>query len=94
MASMPWPSPKPGFSDRDQCDRRLNSAYSCTGSRTAAYPDETYRVEREGPTYYVMVAAVVQADQRDRVRAGVRGIVGSRYWHTAKALRARRARYR
>ncbi len=34
-----------------------------------------------------MTAAVVQADQRDLVRADIQGVVGGSYWHTTESLR-------
>lgn len=67
--------------------KALESAYRYNGTRPVAYLDETYRVEHDGPTYYVMTAAVVQADQLDLVRSDIRRIVGTTYWHTAEALR-------
>jgi hypothetical protein len=75
----PPPAPTPAR-------RALDSAYFYNSLRPVAYLDETYRVERGGPTYYVMAAAVMQADQRDIVRADVQRIVGSGYWHTTEAL--------
>ena len=64
----------------------LDSAYYYNGQRPVAYLDETYRVERGGPIYYVMTAAVIQSDQRDIVRYDIQEIVGSTYWHTTEAL--------
>ncbi len=64
----------------------LQSAYRYNEQRPVAYLDETYRTDPQGG-YYVMTAAVVQADQRDRVRADIRSIAGDGYWHTTESLR-------
>lgn len=72
--------------------KALQSAYRQNGSGPVAYLDETFQVETSGPTYYVMTAAVVEADQCDIVRAGIRQIVGSTYWHTTEALQSQEGR--
>lgn len=65
----------------------LESAYRYNTDRPVAYLDESYRVERPGATYYLMTAAVVQADQRDIVRHDICEIADGNYWHTTEALR-------
>jgi hypothetical protein len=66
----------------------LTKAYQFNGDRPVAYLDETYEERAGASTFYVMTAAVVQADQRDYVRDDITRIAGRRYWHTTDALQS------
>ena len=66
----------------------LAKAYQFNGDRPVAYLDETYEERPGSSTFYVMTAAVLQADQRDLVREDVTRIVGRPYWHTTDALQS------
>jgi len=64
--------------------------YRQMGSAPIGYIDETYSVDpHHGLQFYVMVAVVVKADQRDLLRDEIRKIAGTHFWHTTDQIRDR-----
>lgn len=57
---------------------------------SVAYLDESYQtfdtVVDPAATFYIFAAVIVQADQRDELRAGLLEIAGGDWWHTSEAL--------
>lgn len=55
-----------------------------------AYLDESYQVANAdittSNTFYILTAVVVEFDQMDELRAGLRQIAESDWWHTTQAL--------
>jgi hypothetical protein len=73
----------------------LHLAYSQNGTKPVAFLDETYNVDpAHRPSYYVMVAVVVQSREMSALRSDLVNRAGASYWHTTEALRTELGRER
>lgn len=73
----------------------LHLAYSQNGTKPVAFLDETYNVDpAHRPSYYVMVAVVVQSREMSALRSDLVNRAGASYWRTTEALRTELGRER
>lgn len=78
---------------RNNEKQALEIAYRQNGDQPIAYLDETYNISpQHDEIYYVMTAVVVEADQRNFLRDGLRSIAESSYWHTSEKARTEEGR--
>lgn len=65
---------------------RLADAYQRAPGGYVAFLDESFELEGDRKTFYLMSAVVTHRDQLDVLREGLVEVVGDRYWHTTESL--------
>lgn len=64
----------------------LAKAYQRAPGGYIAFLDESFELQADRPTFYLMSAVVTHRDQLDPLRNGLLNLVGDRYWHTTESL--------
>jgi hypothetical protein len=64
----------------------LTEAYRRTPGGYIAFLDESFELQANRRTFYLMTAVVVHRDQLQPLRDGLLDVVGDRYWHTTESL--------
>jgi hypothetical protein len=65
----------------------LADAYGRTPGGYVAFLDESFELEGDRTTFYLMSAVVTHREQIEDLRDGLRDVVGGDYWHTTESLR-------
>jgi hypothetical protein len=65
----------------------LADAYGRAPGGHIAFLDESFELEGDRKTFYLMSAVVTHRDLVDALRVGLQDVVGSDYWHTTESLR-------
>lgn len=66
--------------------RVLAEAYARTPGEYVAFLDESFELDGDRPTFYLLAAVVAHRDDLDDLRDGLRDEVGSDFWHTTESL--------
>jgi hypothetical protein len=64
----------------------LAEAYQRTPGGYVAFLDESFELEGDRKTFYLMSAVVTHRDQIEPLRDGLRSLVGGTFWHTTQSL--------
>lgn len=64
----------------------LAKAYQRTPGGYVAFLDESFELEGDRKTFYLMSAVVTHRDQIEPLRDGLRNLVGGNFWHTTESL--------
>ena len=64
----------------------LADAYSRAPGGYIAFLDESFELDGDRRTFYLMSAVVTHKHAIDPLREGLRGVVGTDYWHTTESL--------
>lgn len=72
---------------QDGTANMLAEAYLRAPGGYIAFLDETYEVEQGTATFYLLSGVVAHRGSFGELRAGLRDVVGTSYWHTTEKLR-------
>ncbi len=64
----------------------LAEAYARTPGGYVAFLDESFELDVDRQTFYLLAAVVAHRDDLDGLREGLRHEVGANYWHTTESI--------
>jgi hypothetical protein len=75
-----------GWVQQSGASASLAEAYRRTPGGYIAFLDESFELEGDRKTFYLLSAVVTHRDQIEALREGLGAVVGGSYWHTTESL--------
>jgi hypothetical protein len=72
----------------------LAAAYQRAPGGYIAFLDESFELDADRNTFYILSAVVTHKDEMSHLRGGLRKVVGGNYWHTTESLLTEEGRQR